>query len=206
MKYLKKEDPRITENEIRDNSNLSSRSFNPTLRHHLGVWRHCARGVHKQLTEEQRRGREWCLHVLRKYDRGRSERVSDIVTGSEAFVSSYDKEAKQQSSVWVFPGESPPVKFKKSRSTSKKIIALFAKFGHVTSNPLQERKRGDAEWYSNIRLPKVFEAWTARRPNDGTLSLLLHHDNESSHTAFATLDYLEANRVQLVIQTLSSRV
>ena len=40
---------------------------------------------------------------------------------------------------------------------------------------------------------------SARRPNN---DLLLHHDNAIAHTATATLDYLEANRVQLVTQTL----
>ena len=41
----------------------------------------------------------------------------------------------------------------------------------------QVRKTDNAEWYVNICLPKVFEAWTVRRPNNGTQGLLLHHDN-----------------------------
>ena len=41
----------------------------------------------------------------------------------------------------------------------------------------------------------------ARRPNNGTRGLLLLHDHASAHIATATLDYLEANRVQLVTQT-----
>ena len=90
------------------------------------------------------------------------------------------------------------MKFKKLRSTFKQTIAVFAKIGHVTSTPLEERKTGNAEWYINICLPKVFEAWTAHRPNNGTHGLLLHHDDVSAHAAVATLDYLEANRVQLV--------
>ena len=52
------------------------------------------------------------------------------------------------------------MKFERLRSTSKQIIiAVFAKFGHVTSTPLQKRKTGNTEWYINICLPKVFEAW-----------------------------------------------
>ena len=39
-----------------------------------------------QLTEEQKRGRmERWLHMLRKFDVGRSERVRDIVTNNETF-------------------------------------------------------------------------------------------------------------------------
>ena len=72
-----------------------------------------------QLTEGERRDRvEWCLYMLRKFDGGRSERVWNIVTGNETFVYRYDPEIKHPPSVLLFSGESPPVKLKKSRSTS----------------------------------------------------------------------------------------
>ena len=139
--------------------------------------------------------------MLQKFDGGRSERVRDIVTGNETFVYQYDPETKQQSSVWLFPSEIPPLKFKSPRSTFKQMIAVFFKSDHVVSVPLQERKLVNAEWYINICLTKVFEAWTAHRPNNGARCLLLYHDNACAHTAAATLDVLEVNRVQLVIQT-----
>ena len=59
----------------------------------------------------------------------------------------------------------------------------------------------NVERYINICLPKVIEAWSASRPNNGSHCLLLHQDNSSVHTSAATLDCLEANRVQLVTQT-----
>ena len=122
--------------------------------------------------------------------------------GNETFIYLYDPETKQQSSVWLFPGENPPVKFKKSRSTSKQTIeAFFAKSGHVASVPLRERKTVTDEWYINICLPKVFEAWSARHPNNGAHGLLLHHDNASANTVDATLNYLEANCFHPVSQT-----
>ena len=80
------EEPRITENEIRNNFNRSSGCWNRIFRHHLGEWKRCALWVPHQLPEEQRRGREWSLHILRKFDGGRSERVWDNVTGNETFV------------------------------------------------------------------------------------------------------------------------
>ena len=81
------------------------------------------------------------------------------------------------------------------------IAVFFAKSGHVASFPLQKFKTVNAEWCTDICLPKVFEAWSARRPNNGTRSLLLHHDNASTRSAAATLDYPEADRVQVVTQT-----
>ena len=50
----------------------------------------------------------------------------------------------------------------------------------------------------------VFEAWYVRRPDSGTRGPLPHHDNAGVHTAAATPDYLAANLVQLVTQTLYS--
>ena len=44
--------------------------------------------------------------------------------------------------------------------------------------------------------------WQTREDTIGTRGLLLHHNNTSAHhTAAATLDYLQANCVQLVTQT-----
>ena len=134
--------------------------------------------------------------MLRKFNGGRSDRVSNIVTGDETYVYQYDPETKQQSSVWLFPGEPPPVKFKRSRSVSKQMIAVFfAKSGHVATVPLLERKTVNAEWNINTCPPKVFEVWSARRPRTGTRHLLLHHDNASAHMAAATLDFLQENQV-----------
>ena len=55
VKCLMKEDPQITENETRDNFNLSLGSLNQILHHHLDVWKRCAHWVPQQLTKEQRR-------------------------------------------------------------------------------------------------------------------------------------------------------
>ena len=80
------------------------------------------------------------------------------------------------------------------------IIVFLAKFGPVATVLLQERKTVNAEWCINFGQPKVYEVRSARRPNDGTRRLLVHYDDANAHIAVATLDYLEANRVELVIQ------
>ena len=124
---------------------------------------------------------EWCLYMLRTFDRCRTARVWDIVTNNETFVYQVDPESTQQSSVRLCPGESPPVKFKRSRSTSKQTIAVFfAKSGHATSVLLQEKKPVNAEWCINTCQPEFLEAWSARRPDNGTRGLLLHHRNANA--------------------------
>ena len=97
--------------------------------------------------KEQKRGRvDWCTHMLRKFDRGRSPLVWDIVAGDKTWVYQYDPETKQQSAVWVFPDENPPVKLKRNRSASKQMTAcFFAKFSHVVTIPLEDRKSVSAD-------------------------------------------------------------
>ena len=128
-----------------------------------------------------------------------SPRVWDIVTGDETWVYQYDPETKQQSAVWVFPDENPPVKFKRNRSASKQMIAcFFAKFDHAAAIPLENKKTVTADWHVNHCLPKILQAWCKRRFRTGVRGLLLHHDNASAHTAAVTLDFLATSDVQLV--------
>ena len=133
-----KKDPKMTCAEIQDIMKISSGSLTRIVHNNLGVRKRCTRWVPHNLSEEQKRGRvEWCNHMLRKIDGGRSPHVRDIITGDESWVYQYDPETKQQSALWVFPYENPPVKFKRNRSASKQMIAcFFAKIGHVAAVPL----------------------------------------------------------------------
>ena len=117
---LIKKDPKMAYAEIQDIMKISSGSLTRILHDCLGERKRCARWVPHNLSEEQKRGSvDWCIHILRKIDAGRSPRVWVIVTGDETWVCQYDPETKQQSAVWVFPDENPPVKFKRNRSASK---------------------------------------------------------------------------------------
>ena len=75
---------------------------------------------------------------------------------------------------------------------------FFAKFDHVATILLEDRKRVTADWYVEHCLLKVFQSWCKRRPRTGVRGLLLPNDNVSVHTAAVTLGYLVANDVQLV--------
>ena len=97
------------------------------------------------------RGRvDWCTHMLRKFDGGRSPRVWDIVIGDETWEYQYDPETKQQLEVWTFPDENPPVKIKRNRSACKEMLAcFFAKIDHVITIPLEDRQTLTADWYAS---------------------------------------------------------
>ena len=199
-RQLIKENPRITYVELQHSLGVLSGSVNTILHEHLQVRKRCARWVPQNLSDEQKATRvEWCQYMLQKFDGGRSRRVWDIVTGDETWLYCFDPETKQQSSVWVFPDEDPPVKFKRSRSSSKQMVAsFFTKTGHLITVPLEERKTVTSDWYVTNCLPKVMEAWCQRRPRTATRVMLLHHDNAPAHTATRTLEFLDENGIQLV--------
>ena len=83
VEYLIKKDPKMTYAEIQDIMKISSESLTRILYDCLDRKR-CARWVPHNLCEEWKRGRvDWCTHMQRKFDGGRSPRVWDIVTGDK---------------------------------------------------------------------------------------------------------------------------
>ena len=112
------------------------------------------------LTEAQKEHRvNWCQFMLEKFDNGRSNRVYDIVTADESWIYQFDSETKHQSAVWIFLGEHPPQKSKRSRSVGKKMIALFCgKTGHVATIPLDDRRTVNLDWYVNHCIPNVLDS------------------------------------------------
>ena len=139
---LIKKDLKMAYVEIQDIMKISSGSL--TRIHHdcLGERKRCARWVPHNLSVEQKPGRmDWCTHMLRKFDGGRSPSVWDIIAGDATWVYQYDPETKQQSAVWVFADENPPVKLNRNKSAFKQMIAcFFANFGYVATIPLEDRK------------------------------------------------------------------
>ena len=101
--------------------------------------------------------------------------------------------------LWVFPGETPLVKFKRSKTFAKQMVTcFFSKSGHVATIPLEDRKTINSDWYINHCLPKVFEEWCKCHPHSGTQGSLLHNYNASAHIVAATLNFLTENSVNLV--------
>ena len=150
---LIKKDQKMAYAEIQGIMKISSGSLTHFVHDCLGVKKRCARWMPHNVSEEQKRGRvDWCTHMPRKFDRGRSTRVWNILTGDETWVYQYNPETKQQSAVWVFPDENPPVKFK----TIQKCFQT--KFGHVATMPLKDRKAVTADWYVNHCLRNFFQA------------------------------------------------
>lgn len=197
VRLLIEENRRITYEEIRGHLGIGMSQIHKILHLHIKVRKLCSRWIPHKLTPEQKHARvEWCKKMLLKYDHGLSNAVYDIVTGDETWIYSYIPERKQQSYVWVFEGEDKPTKIRQARSVGKKMIAFFfSKTGPVCTIPLQEQKTVNAEWYTTVCLPSVFEKVREKRPRG---RILLHQDNASAHTAKQTMSFLDSEEVELV--------
>ena len=86
VESLMKKEPKMAYAEIQD-MKISSGSLTRILHDCRGVRKRYARWVPHNLCEEQKRGRlDWCTHVPRKFDGGRSLHVWYILTGDENWV------------------------------------------------------------------------------------------------------------------------
>ncbi len=89
---------------------------------------------------------DWCRFMLVKVDEGRSKRVNETVRGDETRIYSYDPETKQQSTVRVFEDEPPSTKITRSKSASKRMVAVFFRhMGIVAVIAMEERSTVNAQ-------------------------------------------------------------
>jgi len=191
---------RITYEVLQTALGISSGSVQKILHEELGLRKLTSRWIPHLLLPEQKDQRvEWCKFMLKKFDEGKSRRVSEIISGDESWIYSYEPEKKGQSQVWVFPDEQAPTKVVRNRSTGKRMVASFvSRSGSVGTVILQNKKTVNAEWYTTVCLPQIFAKLRERRPKTGLRGILLHHDNASAHTAVRTLDFLAEAGVQLL--------
>ena len=77
--------------------------------------------------------------VLEKYDSGRANSTWNIVSSDETWVCQFDPETKAQSSVWLFPGDTLPLKFKvRGAPVNRCLLRTLPK--PDTSQPFHWRK------------------------------------------------------------------
>ena len=198
MEALIKDDPRRTYKDIEGALGISSPSVSTILHKYLRVRKIPSRWVPHHLPDGHKCTRvEWCTEMLKRFNNRNSRWVSDIVTGDETLIYQFDPETKCQSSVWVFPDEQPPTKVKRQRSVGKKmVVTFFSTSGHLATVMLDDQWTVTAKWYTEVCL-QVFSKIQEKRPRTGLRGILLHYGKASSHTANATIAFLEKTPVKL---------
>ena len=78
------------------------------------------------------------------------------------------------------------------------VVTFFSTTGQLATVVLEDQRTVTAKWYTDVWLPQVFSKIQEKRPSTGLRGILLHHDNASSHTANATIAFLEKTPVKLI--------
>ena len=147
VQKLIEEDPHVTYREFQASLGIGMSQIQKILHDELWVRKLISRWIPRLLTNEQKAARvAWCHTTLQRFNGGSSNAVYNIVSGDESWIYSYEPDSKRQSTVWVFQDEAKPTRIIRSRSTTKKMVAIcVAKSGHVATIPLQDRKTVNAE-------------------------------------------------------------
>ena len=201
VKALMDEDRRITVREIQQTLQMSNGTLHTIIHDYLGMRKVTSRWVPHQLKPHHMTARvEFCELMLKKFDEGSSELVSNIITGDETWIYHYDPETKEQSRQWITDEEDIPVKFRRERSVGKVMVAVFFRRNGLLMDPIVLEKGATvtAEWYVDNCMKPVLQKLKESRPKTKDKNIFLHHDNAPGHKAKHTQDFLMAtNLIQL---------
>ena len=148
VKRLLDEQPNATFAYMRCNLGIETAALQTIIYKRLCYRKLFSRWVPHKLSEEQKLDRvSWCKMMLQIYDRGRSKCVFEIVTTDETWQYFYKPQSKEQSRYWTATNAPPPTKVKQTRSTKKRMYALFFRIaGFVARVMLENGKTINAKW------------------------------------------------------------
>ncbi len=114
----------------------------------------CARWIPKMLTEEQKARRvSSCVSFLTRVEREGDTFLDRIVTVDETWISLYDPETKQQSSMWKGPGSHPQRSSRwpdlRRNGCSSSFTTNVASYCAIT---VPEGQTVNSQYYSKVRI------------------------------------------------------
>ena len=96
-KIIEKDDPHSTYQQIEAILGISFTPINSIIHDYLSLRKVCGGWVPHTLTDDQKQLRlQFCRHLPKRFEEGRSRRVFDIVTDDESCFYRYDSELKEQ--------------------------------------------------------------------------------------------------------------
>ena len=154
IKELLDKDRRITVREVSQRVDCSVGTVHSIIHENLNMRRLCTRWIPKMLSECQKAQKvESCRRFVQQFEREGEDFLSRIVTAGETWISLYDPESKEQSTMWKSPGSPSPKKFKVSRSTKKPIFIMFFNIHDIIlSHAVPQGQTVTANYYSKVSL------------------------------------------------------
>ena len=154
IKELLDQDRRITVREVSQWVDCSIGTVHTIIHENLNMRRLCSRWIPKMLLECQKAQRvESCWRFVQRFEREGEYFLCRIVTADETWISLYELELKEQSTMWKTPGSPSPKKFKVSRSRKKQMFIMFFNIhGIIFSNAVPQGQSVTANYYSKASL------------------------------------------------------
>ena len=154
IKELLDKDRRITVREVSQRVDCSVGTVHTIIHDNLNMRRLCARWIIKMLSECQKTQRmESCRRFVQRFEQEGGDFLRRIVTADETWISLYEPESKEQSTMWKTLGSPSPKKFKVSRSTKKQMFIMFFNIqGVILSHAVPQRQTVTANYYSKVSL------------------------------------------------------
>ena len=152
IKELLDKDRRITIREISERVDYSVGTVHSIIHEELHIRRLCARSIPKMLSDAQKEQRvECCARFVHRFEREGEAFIRRIVTVDETWISLYEPETKEQSTMWKTQGSPSPKKFKVSKSTKKQMfIVFFDVNGVILSHAVPQGQTVTAQYYSKV--------------------------------------------------------
>ena len=153
-KELLDKDRSITIREVSQRVDCSVGTVQTIIHENLNMRRLCARWIPKMLSECQKAQRVVsCQRFVQRFEREGEDFLSRIVTADETWISLYEPESKEQSTMWKTLGSLSPKKFKVSRSTKKQMFIMFFDIhGVILSHAVPQGQTVTANYYSKVSL------------------------------------------------------
>ena len=108
-------------------------------------------------------------------------------------------QTKQQRSKWIFEDEVPDTIPKQFMAVGKRMFAIFfTTRGLLEFVMLPAKHTVTSAWYTEICLPKVFQAVERLRPKSGVYGMKFHHDNAPAHTTGKTKEFLRQSGLEMI--------
>ena len=191
-------DRRSSVRRIAEDLTISKERIHDIIRNHLKMRKVAARWIPKILTCPQKAERVRCAYELLHQIGTKEDFYGRYVTMDETWCYHYEPETKQQSSQWIFRGETPPKKARMSKSAGKVMLSVFWDIkGVIMTDFLEKGCTINGQYYSRLLRKLRVEIKKKRR---GMLKrgVLFHHDNAPAHTSALTRGQIVENGFELV--------
>jgi hypothetical protein len=129
--------------------------------------------------------------------------ISNIMTGDETWVCSYDPQTKQQSPQWKLPNSPWPKKVHQVRSNVKSMLMVFSAIqGTVHKEFVPPGQTVNDKFYWKVLKQQREGIWCKRPDKWRNNNWFLHIDNMPAHTPLVVQQFLTSKNITVIPHSL----